>query len=91
MSRQNISVDPSADHFWRIPEGADDDKPSFSGWDWGTLDLMGGKILVQFSPLGGTGLVSRIGRNGADLEEIKEIAGQLTVAEMRRTVRTLLR
>ena len=60
------------------------------GLNWGTLELMGGKILIQFTPLGGTGLIRQLGRNDTCLNEVKQLVDDLTIQELKRSVRTIL-
>ena len=60
------------------------------GLNWGTIELMGGSILIQFTPLGGTRLIEQIGRNYTCLNEVKRISDELSIQEMKRTIRTIL-
>ena len=66
------------------------DRPA-TGWDWGNLELMNGKIAIQFTPIAGTGLIARLGRNATNLTEIKDLTENMPVSDIRRTVRILLR
>ena len=91
MSQEGINIGPSSPHFYRIPEVDARQPMSFSGWNYGNLDLMGGKILLQFTPLDSTGLVARLGRNATCLTEVRRLVRGLPLPDIRRTVRTLLR
>ena len=92
MSNQVPTNDASSPRFqfYRVPRGESRVQPA-PGWNYGNLDLMGGKILVQFTPLDGSGLISRLGRNGTCLSEVRRVVKDLSVPDLRRTVRTLLR
>ena len=90
MSAQGINIDPSSPHFRMIPELGTPISPT-PGWTYGNLNLMGGQIKLQFTPLQGTGLVSRLGRNGTCLSEIRRLTRAIPLVELRRSVRILLR
>ena len=85
QSTEGIFIDPS-----QIPEDTSDNY-SESGLDWGELELMGGKIRVQFTPLSGTQLMARLGRNCTCLDEVKRLVDNMPLPDLKRTVRTLLR
>ena len=89
-SNDGVFVEPALE----IPEMEPVDPPNDipgSGLDWGELELMGGKVLVQFTPLGGTDSWTRLGRNGTCLREVKNLVDGMSLADLKRTIRTFLR
>ena len=61
-----------------------------AGYEWGTLNLMTGSIRIQFTPIV-SDHIPQLGRNGACLQEIERMMLGLPEADLKRTVRTILR
>ena len=64
---------------------------SENGLDWGKIEIMGGVILIQFVPITGTEHMPCLGRNGASIEEVRQLMSEISENEIRRTIRTILR
>ena len=76
-----------------IPESPLDEERG-TGLNWGDISIMGGSIRLQFIPLDIPSPSARLpilGRNGACLDEVKEIVDDLALQDIKRTVRTILR
>ena len=59
-------------------------------FEWGTLNLMMGSIKIQFTPVL-SDEIPQLGRNGACMDEIERMMLGLPEADLKRTVRTILR
>ncbi len=75
---------------FELPEDMPREPEDIETYTWGTLELMGGAIDVRFAPLTGTERVG-LGRNNVTADGVKEALEDLSEADLKRTVRTILR
>ena len=75
---------------FELPDVNRTDAVESENFNWGTLELMGGAIDIQFAPLTGTERVG-LGRNHTSAESIKLALEDLAEADLKRTIRTILR
>ena len=74
----------------RIPE--DNSEPVEDQFcDWGTIGLLGGQVRVQFGIVTGSERIPGLGANAATLDEMREILTDISVQDVKRTIRTILR
>ena len=79
-----------ASRIFELPEDNPTGPETSENYIWGNLELMGGTIAIQFAPLTGTERVG-LGRNHTSAEEIEKALDDLSEADLKRTIRTILR
>lgn len=84
---RGIIIDPEM-----IPESTREFEPN-PGYTYGKVELMGGSIELQLVPLLGPDSTPMhfLGPNMACLRELETIMSELRLADIKRTMRTILR